>query len=283
MGGKLHDIDSLLDEVVTLPSMPTALEQVVSLMDSPDASMSDVAKAISADPAIALKAMRLVNSAYYGLGQEVKTVDHAVVLLGGRVVRNLVLTASVFNVIEGVAERFVRHAIGCGVAMRIMARHGSASALLDSPDEGFVFGLLHEIGKVLLNEFMPEESSEVSALVQGGALPHLAERQVIGVDHAEIGARLAERWHLSPSIVDALQGQYDLNRTSPAHRPLAAGLQLSNFMAEASGYTSEAKASAVLEPGILGVAGLGAAELPVILEQYFASHGEISDLLSLAG
>lgn len=278
-----YDIETLLDEVVTLPSMPTALEQVITLMDSPDTALADVAKAISADPAISLKALRLVNSAYYGLGQEVKTVDHAVVLLGGRVVRNLVLSASVFNVIEGMAERFVRHAISCGVAMRTLARHGSVPACVESPDEGFVFGLLHEIGKVLLLEFLPDESRQVAELVKGGALPHLAERQVIGVDHAEIGARLAERWRLAPSVVDALAAQYDLNRTQPQHRALAAGLQLANFISEAAGYCSEVKPSAVLDPGILAAAGLSAAALPAILEEYFACHGEISELLSLAG
>ena len=283
MSAQPYDIDTLLDEVVTLPSMPMALEQVMALMDDPHASMAELGRAISADPAISLKTLRLVNSAYYGLGQEVKTVDHAVVLLGGRVVRNLVLSATVFSAIEGMAERFVRHAVATGVAMRTVCSAGPLTTYVGSPEEGFVYGLLHEIGKVLIMEYMPEESKEVANMVAAGAQPYLAEQQVIGVDHAAIGARLAERWHLTPGVVEALQGQYELNRAATEYRPVAAGLQLANYICEASGYCSEIKPLAVLESATLPACGITAATLPETLERFFNARTEIDELLRMAG
>lgn len=283
MSPRTYDIDSLLDEVVTLPSMPMALEQVTALMDDPDASLADVARAISGDPAISLKTLRLVNSAYYGLGQEVKTVDHAVVLLGARVVRNLVMSATVFSAIEGMAERFVKHAVATGVAMRCLATAPSLTAAGAQADECFVFGLLHEIGKVLLIEYMPDEYGQAGALVQNGAQPHLAEQQIIGVDHAAVGSKLAERWKLSPQLVEALAGQYELHKASPDCRPIAAGLQLANYICEASGYCSEERAVALLEHGALPACGISNAQLPEYLERIFSARGEIDELLTLAG
>lgn len=282
MAQNTYDIDTLLEEVVTLPSMPMALEQVMALMDDPDAAMSDVAKAISGDPSISLKTLRLVNSAYYGLGQEVKTVDHAVVLLGARVVRNLVLSATVFSAIEGMAERFVRHAVATGVAMRTLCSVRPLSDLVGSPDEGFVFGLLHEIGKVLIAEYMPAESKDVATLVAGGAQAHLAEQQIIGVDHAAIGSKLAQRWRLPPAVGEALAGQYDLNKSSVEHRPMAAGLQLANYMCESIGYCSEPRAQAQLDNGALAVCGIAPSALPELLERFFQARHDIDELLRLA-
>ncbi|MBI1317902.1 MAG: HDOD domain-containing protein [Candidatus Hydrogenedens sp.] len=277
-----YDIDTLLDEVVTLPSMPTSLEQVTRLMNDPNSSLSDVAKAISADPSISLKTLRLVNSAYYGLGQEVKTVDHAVVLLGGKVVKNLVVSATVFDAIEGSAERFILHTVGCGVAMRSLYKQPALSSALESADEGFVFGLLHEIGRVLLAEYMPKECDEIEALIAGGTPAYLAEREIIGVDHAEIGAKLAERWRLSETIIGALSGQYNIDRCPEQHRVLAAFLQLANFLCEASGYSSEELATAVLEDEALALTGITPDTLPAVLQAFYESRREIDELFSLS-
>ena len=277
-----YDIDSLLDEVVSLPSMPTTLEQVMKLMNDPDASLADIAKAISADPSISLKALRLVNSAYYGMGQEVKTVDHGVVLLGGKVVKNLVLSATVFDAIEGTAERFIRHSIACGVALRSMAAQPPLAAVMETPDEAFVYGLLHEIGRVLIAEYMPDEAEAIAKRMEDGVSADVAERETIGVDHAAIGARLAEHWRLSPGVIGALAGQYDVSLADETHRPVAAYLQLANYMAETSGYSTEPTPSAELTADAWAATGLTKADLPGVLEKYFESRGEIDELLSLA-
>jgi len=278
-----YDIDTLLDEVVTLPSMPTALEQVTRLMNDPNASLSDVAKAISADPSISLKTLRLVNSAYYGLGQEVKTVEHGVVLLGGKVVKNLVISATVFDAIEGAADRFIRHNIACGVAMRSLAKQPNLAKRIENPDEGFVFGLLHEIGRVLLAEYLPEESEAIDERIESGELPFEAEREVIGVDHAELGAKLAERWRLSPEVINALAGQYNVERADANYRPLAGYLQVANYMAEACGYSSEDTPRATLQDAAWQQTGMAKEGIPGALQDFFAVRHEIDDLLSMAG
>ena len=94
------DIDTLLDEVVTLPSLPSSVAHIMRLVSDPQCPLSAVAQAISSDPPLAMKTLRLVNAAYYGLRQQVGTIEHAVVLLGIKVIKNLAFTATVFDIMK---------------------------------------------------------------------------------------------------------------------------------------------------------------------------------------
>jgi len=278
-----YDIDSLLEEVVTLPSMPDSLARLNRLLDDPDVSMRQLAAAISADPSIAMKTLRLVNSAYYGLGQEVTTVEHAVVLLGVRVIKNLVLTAAVFEVIRGSAVRFLRHAVSCAVAMRTLAGHGQLAKAVHAPEEAFVFGLLHEIGKVILGEYLPEQYANVADLARSRGMPwHEAEQQIIGVDHAALGAQLARNWRLSPMVVNAIAGQHDLDRCPPEHQVLAANLAVANYICAVCGFGSELRISVELSDPFWQAAALDRRELPRVLNDFFFALPEIDELLQLA-
>ncbi|MBI2931682.1 MAG: HDOD domain-containing protein, partial [Planctomycetes bacterium] len=118
----------LADEIVGLPTLPPMLARMNQLMADPQASASDVAKAISSDPALASKVLRVVNSAFYGLAHRVTTVTHAIVILGFNTIRNIVLGSSIFDAFRkegaGLFDRvqFWKHSIGCGAAARALGR-----------------------------------------------------------------------------------------------------------------------------------------------------------------
>lgn len=283
MSGPPYDIDLLLDEVVTLPSMPEALVRITELINDPDSQMTDIAHAIATEPAIALKTLRIVNSAYYGLGQEVKTVEHAVVLLGMKVIKNLVLTATVFQAIEGAAERFLKHSIGCGIAMRTLAQTESLRARFESPEEAFLYGLLHDIGKVILAEYLPDECERVNERARDEGLAwHEAERAVIGVDHAELGARLAMKWKLDSAMVAAIEAHHDIQRAPGEYRSHAAALAVANYLAGASGYGCEAQPVLQMDATTWEATGLSAETLDAIANRFFSAIPDIDDLLMLA-
>lgn len=278
------DVDQLLDEVVTLPSLPDTVVQLNQMLSDPDCSMADVAKTISMDPAIALKTLRLVNSAYYGLGQEVKTVDHAVVMLGAKVIKNLVLTASVFDTFEGSIGRFLEHCISAGVAMKVLAAHGPIKRDLASPDEAFVFGLLHDIGKVVLHQFMPAETDRVAQLVQQKRISwYHAELEVIGVDHATIGARLAQKWKLNKAIVAAIAFHHDIASCPPDYLHTAGTLAVANHFVSCAGYPSYDNVVLHLDDQAWEASGLDRAVLPVAIEGFCAALTEVQELLAMAG
>ncbi len=281
--GKIYDIDALLEEVVTLPSMPDSLAHITELISNPACSLAEVAKAISGDPAIAIKTLRLVNSAYYGLGQEVTTVEHAVVLLGLKVIKNLALTATVFDKIRGAADLFLRHSVGCGVAMRALAEAGPLAKYVATADEAFVYGLLHDIGKIILLEYLPNEYVKIPQLVRDRAIPwHQAERELIGTDHAELGGRLAMKWKLSKFVINAIAGHHDLTLCEPDLRPLASSLCLADYLCGMSGMPSHEKPAYAIPETVWASTNLDQPALAKVVDRFFDSVPDINELVKVA-
>lgn len=277
------DVDQILDEVVTLPSLPDTVLQLNQMLSDPDCSMAEVAKTISLDPAIALKTLRLVNSAYYGLGQEVKTVDHAVVMLGAKVIKNLALTATVFESFEGGMDRFLEHCISCGVAMKVLAAQGPLKRDLGSPDEAFIFGLLHDIGKVIFRQCMPEASDEVLKRVREQRISwRQAELDVIGVDHASLGGRLAQKWKLSKPIVAAIAFHHNVAACPPEYARVAGTLAVANHLVSAAGYPSHDGAVFSLPEAAWAASGLERSIIGTSLDGFCAALNEVQELMALA-
>jgi len=277
---KFHDIESLLEEVVTLPSMPDTVAKVMWMLDNSDCALADVADVIALDPSITVKTLRLVNSAFYGLGTQVTTVRRAVALLGGKVIRNLVLSATIFNGLQGHPGIFIRHSIAVGVAMRSLAEIGPLKSVVESPDEAFVYGLIHDIGKTLFSTFLAEEYREVEYLAIIRKMPwRHAERQVIGVDHAAIGSALARHWKLSPVFADVIGGHHELEKCPAQYRVIAANLGVSDFIANKSGLSAYRNPVLEMPDSTWTTAGLDSATLPRVLDHFFGMAPEVDALL----
>ncbi len=279
-----YDIDALLDEVVSLPSLPSTVAHIMRLVSDPQCPLSDVAQAISADPPLAIKTLRLVNTAYYGLRQKVSTIEHAVVLLGIKVVKNLAFTATVFDIMKGSVEAFFRHSVSSGMAMRVLVQAGGAGALAQSPEEAFVCGLLHDIGKVFLGEFMPKECEEVGAMCRAQRLPwYQAEQKVIGVDHAAIGARLALKWKLPDVLVNGVAGHHELRYCRDANqKSVAALLCVADFLVTTCAITNQERPVIVISDDIWTASGLRHESVPSIMERFVADLPAVDELMRVA-
>lgn len=280
-----YDIDSLLDEVVTLPSLPETVVRVSRMVEDPACRLKDVASTISADPSLALKTLRLVNSAYYGLGQQVTTLEHAVVLLGVKVIKNLALTATVFDTFQNGTALFLRHSVACAMAMRaITERADTAVAKHITSDEAFVYGLLHDVGKIILQEYLPDAAGEVRVMLKGGSCSwYEAERKIMGVDHAQMGARLAGKWKLSPSLATAIHAHHDLSRcTDDAGRVLAATLTIADYICGACGLHSWENACYEIPDEVWQLAGITGGRVPEILDIFFRDYPALDELVALA-
>lgn len=280
------DIDYLLEEVVTLPSLPSTVAHITALVNDPDCSLAEVGKAISADPAIALKALRLTNSAHYGVREKVTSVDQAVTLLGMKVIKNLVLTAAVFDSLQSGEEVLLRHNVSCGVAMRVLAESGAAkNVTIQHPEEAFTCGLLHDIGKIILQQFMPDEYEEVNkACADGQTAWVVAEQEIIGVDHAEIGARLAQNWKLTAELASAIAGHHDLGRCQqPEFEGIAALVSVADYMCYACGLPGKENTPVVIDPEVWDITGLTSNSIADVMEKFFDSMSDIDELVKLAG
>ncbi len=202
-------LDDLVRQVRDLPALPTSVTRVMQLTNDPKAGLSDVAHALAADQGLAARVLKLANSAYYGSSRRIGTVSEAVVILGMRTTRNLTLATSCQDMLEREVSGYFlprgalwRHSLACAAAAQNLARR----AHFRGTEEAFVAGLLHDIGKVIMNAYLKAEFAQVLTRVAKGEMTFSdAEREALGFDHAEVGARLLERWNLPATLVTAVR------------------------------------------------------------------------------
>jgi putative nucleotidyltransferase with HDIG domain len=275
-------VEALLDEVVTLPSLPQNISHITRLINSPDTALADLGRAIAVDPAFALKTLRLANSASYGTRQSVTSVDLAVAMLGIKVIRNLVFTAVVGETLRG-ADTLLRHSVGCGLAMRILAEwQGSASTL--EPDEAFTYGLLHDIGKVVFETYAPAEGAAALRLSQEkGVSLNEAEQAVLGMDHAELGAMLAARWRLPERLSEAIAGHHTIGACKdPIVRRIAATMAVADAICSYGGLPAGNQATDTVSEEEWACTQLRKTDLPEIIGRFFAALPTLDEMIGLA-
>ncbi|MCJ7809545.1 MAG: HDOD domain-containing protein [Desulfobulbaceae bacterium] len=201
-------IFSKIDE---LPTLPVVLPRLLNLMQSEKSDASDIAWVISHDPALTSKTLKVANSAYYGFSQEICSLDRAVPLLGLNMVRSLALSIGVIGSLPKGKDKsfhFSRedlwiHSLAVATAVQELGRR---TGKRKNNEHLFVVGLLHDIGKIVLDQFFSEAFSIAleEAWNRQDLSLHMAERNIIGMDHGEIGNMLLRRWKFPAIISDPI-------------------------------------------------------------------------------
>lgn len=200
-------VRKLVDRIQGLPTLPSMLHNINQMILNPRTSAKEVAQMISSDPSLTSKVLRVVNSSFYGFPNRITTITHAIVILGFNTIKSIVLSSTIFDVFRRTPRpgeafdraEFWKHSIGCGAAAKVLGRRLQYPAL----EELFIAGLLHDVGKIVLDQFLPDMFDEVLRLVrQQNLLIAEAEAQVLGATHADVGAWLFERWNLSRGLVE---------------------------------------------------------------------------------
>lgn len=266
--------ESIIENIVTLPTIPSVLANLNAAVASPDSSAADVAAIISSDPPTATKVLRLANSAYYGLRNKVTTVNHAVTMLGFKIIRNLVLTATVFDEsgmsnLSGLFERedFWRHSLGVGIAARIVARESFGISGRQG-DEFFICGLLHDVGKIIMAQFLHTKFEEALVVSRERHIPLVeAEKRVIGCTHAEVGGLLSKRWNLSDEITHALGYHHSPLSAAKEYIDYAGVIHVADFMARAKQIGSGGGTNPLLDRGAWNLLNLSKRKIPAVLSE----------------
>lgn len=281
-----YTIESLLSETVTLPSLPASVQNILTLLENSNTKLADLSRAISSDPSISFKLLRLVNSAYYGLGQKITSIEHAIVLLGTKIIRNLVITATVFSQMGKMAQDMVRHSVAVGVTMDAVSSVGPLKEVFAKGDTGFVFGLLHDIGKIFLCEFLPKHWTSVCHCAkEGGYGSWVAiEQQIIGVDHAQVGGKIAEEWKLAEDLCIAVQYHHEpWSVENKRQQLISASLCVADYIVRASGLSAYEHELCPLRRDVWEMAGLNNRKIIDIINLYFDKHSFIEELMSYTG
>jgi len=207
----------MLDDIVTrigrLSHLPTTVLRLVGIVSDPSSSLAQIVETIRYDQAITADVLRLCNSAYFGLVRKVESLDDAVRLLGTVKILQLVMAAHTRALLSRPQEGYGlaagalwRHSVGVALGAQLLARPMRLTQL------GLLFtaGLLHDIGKVALNEFVAQEYAEIARRVAEEQVSFAeAEAAVLGFTHPQVGGRLAELWNLPESIVLAVRYHHD--------------------------------------------------------------------------
>ena len=230
------DIAGLVKGVGGLVTLPNVFIRINQLVEDPNSNTADIAKAVSQDPSFTVRMLRVANSPFYGFPSTIDTVAKAVSVIGTRQIRNLALSMSVASTFAGLPndlvsmDNFWRHSLYCAVIARILARQAGKC----DPEAVFTAGLLHDIGELIIFNRLPEQAKESLLLVldQVDDLPvHLAERQIIGFDHAQVGGELARQWNLPPLLEECIAYHHSIGEAHRNPRETAL-VHLANILAQ---------------------------------------------------
>ena len=202
-------IQELIKEIKNLKPIPAVINQILEIVDQPDSSIAQIANIIQYDPAVTASVLRTCNSAFFGLKAPAESIKDAVSLLGIDQILEIVLMKSGARVLSGKQEGYGLHEGAMwkySVSSALVAKQIAQKLSLKNKNMIFTAALLKDIGKTVLDRFVMNSFEKISALVVNENLSFReAEKQIIGVDHTELGGMIAKMWKFSPKMVKIIR------------------------------------------------------------------------------
>ena len=282
----MMDVDGTIKSIKSLPPFPDVCTKALKILDDPDASVDQVISIIQYDQAITANVLKLCNSAYYGLYRKVRSLREGLVLLGNRELKNIILTSTAVKFLHKENRGYDlakgelwRHALATGIISRII----SGRVTRAEPVSLFTAALLHDIGKVVLGSFVGRYFEQVNALVNGGDHSFLeAESEILGINHATVGAKVAESWNFPEDIVHAIRLHHDPNGTSDED-PLTPIIYLADILALSMGIGAGRDGLCYRgKEEVMKRFGLKAKDLQEIVVDFYDQYNRVQDILSLS-
>ncbi len=220
-----------------MPSLSTTVTKVLDVCNRPNTSANDLNRVISLDPVLTGQVLKLINSAYYSLPNQITSLARAIIMLGLNTVKNLALSTAIIGSMgkekmsRGLPmDTFWTHSLCVGVTSKAMAAKNGIPVSLR--EEYFVAGLLHDLGKIPLASCFPTDYDQVLELaeLQQGAL-HRAETMILGFDHSMTGKMIAEKWQLSGPLMSSLSNHHEPNGATGEDGNIVTTVALANIYA----------------------------------------------------
>ncbi|HEB31095.1 hypothetical protein LCGC14_2907820 [marine sediment metagenome] len=219
----------------SMPSLSITVSKIIEVTKNPQATAKDLNRVISLDPVLVGKVLKLINSAYYGLQNKVTSLVTAIIMLGMNTIKNLALSTAVLGNMKRDSsfkalniDGFWRHSIGVGVLSKLIASKIGVPAI--KKEEYFIGGLLHDIGKIPLNELFEESYMKAirAADIKKAKLADM-EKEFIGITHTEVGKMIAEKWNLMDETFECILHHHDPNMASEKNYKLVTSVHIADI------------------------------------------------------
>jgi HD-like signal output (HDOD) protein len=251
-----------LESISDIPALPAVLARVWELTSKEDSSAADLGKAIGTDPGLTGAVLRLANSAYFGFPRKVSTVTQAIVILGFSTVKSLVAGASVFRSLKssnaaGIdGGSFLRHSLAVAMGSRILVEQRAPQ----KAGTAFACGILHDVGKLVIAEFLGDAMQRIAERVRDGEPRDVAETAVLGLTHSDIGSWFATRWNFPEELTSAVRWHHHPAEAT-VHREFVASVHVADVLAHRHGVGADVvREDPTLDERALAILGITGAD-----------------------
>ncbi len=219
-----------MDSNPSLSNVARVTVPIITMFNDPNTSFHDLAKVIETDPDLSKRVLNIANSGFYGFQNRIETVLHAVVLLGWNAIKMIALGSTIISKMSEVNKRLYEHSKRTALIARFLA----TEANLYKVEEIAVVGLLHDLGSFILETYFPENHMKIKQYaIDNGVPSFIAEREIISVDHGEIGSWTLEDWDMPKNITASVRWHHDF-KAKKYHSKKTAVIHVADVLAIAS-------------------------------------------------
>lgn len=247
--------DEVANHIQSLPQFPESIMELRTLLEDPDAEVAAIARSLSKDPALTADLLKTVNSARYMLPRKMDNVVEAVKVVELRGLRQMLFSYGTQRVLgdgedNHVSRELWEHSQRTAFFAYGIARH--VCKRKDILDDVYVGGILHDMGKIVFSNLHPETVDRIRRFSLSRGIPSsVFEEMANGIDHAEVGANLAQRWNFPDVLVETIRHHHSPLKAQPQYRDVVATVYLANEISKVRGETYELIDGRVLR--VLGI------------------------------
>jgi HD-like signal output (HDOD) protein len=221
----IYDVKKMIaGSKIKLPEMPSTAFELNEIAEDPTASVHSIAEVVNKSPSLATLLLKIVNSSFYGFPSKINNISRAVTIIGTREISGLALGLSIVKAFKDIPKEiidissFLKHSIACGIISRILAAHKS----IPQTEQMFVSGLLHDLGRLILYSYFPEESRNILVRARSSdRLLYQQETDYLGCNHTHLVKQLLQQWKL-PMVLE--NNVFYHHNPSDAQQPIPATL-----------------------------------------------------------
>ena len=228
--------EEIVKHIDQIPAFSATVTKVIQLSNDPNSQPKDFIHAISVDPSLTAKILRLISSAYFGVPTKVVSLSRAVVMLGINTVKNVAISYSMISSVKMrndfvwfTSDQFWEHSLACAVASKMIAE--KMGIPIQMREEYFIAGLLHDIGKIIFVQYFPDIYAKVlDPGLREGELRSKLEVEEFGLSHAELGSMMAKKWKLPSLLSDTIAEHHKLVLSGDSYDRIKAAVHVADHV-----------------------------------------------------